>query len=185
MQAHRREQIEKLANVVREACNIDILFTDDDIKKMVILLGGECEVRQEYWCEASIQKTGDETFKIIVHEEYMPLRRKFIIAHELGHLFLHMGFLINKSKWEGRDSSQIFFDSARDRLGRSEAESEANWFASALLMPRRYFEKVAEENVKSVGGKEYYQVDKIAGHFDVSLQVALTRGRAMELFPRE
>jgi Zn-dependent peptidase ImmA (M78 family) len=30
-------------------------------------------------------------------------RRKFTIAHELGHLFLHMGYLLDSDLWSGQD----------------------------------------------------------------------------------
>ncbi|MFZ5481108.1 MAG: ImmA/IrrE family metallo-endopeptidase [Myxococcota bacterium] len=58
-----------------------------------------------------------------------PGRRRFAVAHELGHLVLHEGV----SEWD--------FCSAKDLLRYEQrgAEPEANAFASALLMPKTLF----------------------------------------------
>lgn len=183
MQPSRYEQIIKLVKTISDACNITIPADEEEMRRVVNLLGGEYEVNDDHRCEASIEKTGDESFKIVMWSKHNPLRRNFSIAHELGHLFLHMGFLINEEKWKGRGTSQIFYDSARDRLTRSVAEEEADVFAGALLMPGREYERVANRHVKMIEGKEYYEVDKVAQYFNVSLQAALYRGRRLELFP--
>lgn len=178
MTSSRRKQINQLADVIRNACGVSVPATEADLKKMVAVLGGTYHEKSDLDVEAMIEKTSLTSFAITLSEDFMPTRRKFSVAHELGHLFLHMGFLTNMSKWK---ETQLFQDSARYRLGRSEEEFEANEFAAALLMPKSEFERVAIE--KSIG--ENYQVDEIAEHFQVSLQAALTRGRWLGLFPWE
>ncbi len=39
-------------------------------------------------------------FEIIVFEYQPPNRKSFTIAHELGHLFLHMGYIIDEERWK-------------------------------------------------------------------------------------
>ncbi len=51
---------------------------------------------------------------------------RFTIAHELGHYFLHC-------LAQNREELVI------EREGRNRAETEANWFAEAFLMPREIF----------------------------------------------
>ncbi|HAT8752896.1 TPA: ImmA/IrrE family metallo-endopeptidase [Legionella pneumophila] len=59
-----------------------------------------------------------------------PLSRKlFTIAHELGHYFLHSDI-----------EQDIFLRSDRiSSTGDKEKEQAANWFAAALLMPKKAF----------------------------------------------
>ncbi len=72
----------------------------------------------------------------LFYEEAAPPRRpasrvRFSVAHELGHYFLpaHRDYLVS-GQWHGTHA----------RLLRSHrVEREADWFAAALLMPRRRF----------------------------------------------
>lgn len=70
-----------------------------------------------------------------------PNRRKFTVAHELGHWLLHEKIIRNDSK------KTVLF---RMALGASKdpIEAEANAFAAELLVPMDMFEK--EEDAKSV-----------------------------------
>jgi hypothetical protein len=67
------------------------------------------------------------------------LRRRFTMAHELGHVILawHIGRMICSPV-------RAAFDA-----GVTEQESEANRFASALLVPRRFLEERAAESLGS------------------------------------
>src|SRR5688572_18978117 len=47
--------------------------------------------------EARVRKVGDG-FEVIVGPA-PAARLRFSIAHELGHLFLHMGYLVDSEKW--------------------------------------------------------------------------------------
>lgn len=81
-------------------------------------------------------------------------RRRFAIAHELGHWFLHEA------------ESQFFIctgEDMRDYKG-SPMEVEANLFASELLMPARLFKPLAEDAEPRM---EF--VKALAGRFNTSL----------------
>jgi Zn-dependent peptidase ImmA (M78 family) len=56
------------------------------------------------------------------------------MAHELGHYFLHYLF-------QNQTESLVI-----KREGTNRAESEANWFAEAFLMPAEEFEKEFAES---------------------------------------
>jgi len=170
MNAQRRNQINILAEKIRSACD---LSTPVDVDEAVRRLGGVL-VRasiEEY--EAKIEKFND-SFKITISES-PGLRERFSIAHEIGHLFLHMGYLIDKEKWEGAES---YRDSVYYRYGHSIEESEANEFAAAFLMPRAEFVQVAQKNLVS----ETYELESIASYFQASREAALYRGRGLRLF---
>jgi Zn-dependent peptidase ImmA (M78 family) len=86
--------------------------------------------------------------------------------------------LINKEKWE---AAGTYRDSVYYRYGYSLEESEANEFAAAFLMPRAEFIEVTQNNLLD----GVYQIEKIAEHFDVSLESAVYRGRWLRLFSWE
>jgi hypothetical protein len=71
-----------------------------------------------------------------------PNRRRFSIAHELGHLEMHrgQGFLMSCSKQDIQDKP----DNTAVNI-----EQEANQFASAFLMPARFVEKPFTETKPS------------------------------------
>lgn len=87
------------------------------------------------------------------------LRDNFTIAHELGHLCLHV-------------SNEKKFPVTVNRYGNDLAEREANSFAAAFLMPLAEFAQVAKE-VDS-------NVDLLAGRFKVSRQAAGYRLNAVK-----
>lgn len=81
-------------------------------------------------------------------------RKRFAIAHELGHWFLH------------EHESQVFVCTAeqmRDYKG-SPLEVEANLFASELLMPTFLFRPLAEEAAPTMDS-----ITKLCNKFDTSL----------------
>ena len=80
-----------------------------------------------------IAKRGDHA-QILVEKSDPPYRKRFSIAHELGHHFLHLlndGQIIDRrvDMFREKQPSVAAPFSQRNR------EVEANWFAAALLMP--------------------------------------------------
>lgn len=84
-------------------------------------------------------------------------RKRFAIAHELGHWFLHEA------------ESQFFIctgEDLRDYKG-SPMEAEANLFASELLMPTGLFRPLAQDAQPCLD-----QIKRLAGVFNTSLTAA-------------
>jgi Zn-dependent peptidase ImmA (M78 family) len=95
-------------------------------------------------------------------------RDRFTIAHELGHLALHLP----KIKADDPDAvmrATRWVDETDEAQKR--AEWEANWFAAAFLMPREAFVEAYEN-----GGLLEAQVE-----FDVSPAAAQTRAKSLGL----
>src|SRR5690554_4041513 len=121
MDASRRKQINELALTIRESLG---LTTPIDVEEVIDRLGGSIEEFDPYYgkdAEAYVRKAGD-SFAIAVNDSVGHARRRFSIAHELGHLFLHLGYLIDDDLWESVDS---YIDSVRHRMGYNEEEFEA------------------------------------------------------------
>lgn len=174
MNATRRQQINRLAETVLSTCE---LATPVDPVEAVRRLRGEIVRVPHADFEAKIEKT-DAGFQITLPQDGYETRDRFSIAHELGHLFLHMGYLVDDERWSAIED---YTDSVYYRYGHSTEESEANEFAGAFLMPRTEFLRIAQQN--SSGG--VYNVTAIAEHFNVSGNAAATRGRFLGIFSWE
>jgi len=174
MTSARRRQINRLADLVRTCCDADVPV---DVERVVRQLGGSVESVTDADFEARIEKV-DDGFRITLGSPVAENRRRFSIAHELGHLFLHMGYIIDPDEWA---SIEAYMDSVYFRYGFGAEEYDANEFAGALLMPAEAFEQVAEANREG----RRYAIGPIADHFRVSVEAAATRGRWLGFFAWE
>ena len=173
MTPQKKRDIVQLAETVRESLELEVPI---DVDEAVKRLGGQVtyvDSLQE-GMEAMVKRTG-ERFEIVLDKNKPKLRQRFSIAHELGHLFLHMGYLVDSDRWQKSDDYKdaVFF-----RFGYSEEEEEAHEFAAAFLMPEEPFREISELN--SEGGK--CQIKQVAGHFKTSHEAAFRRGKSLGLF---
>lgn len=94
-------------------------------------------------------------------------REIFTLAHEIGHVMLHL---------ERGDS---FFDDDRTISDKSEdmKEQEANFFAANLLMPKNVVNVYFDSEITSFQGKilSAYDIAKIMSAFNVSFEMVLNR----------
>lgn len=75
---------------------------------------------------------------IVVNKSDAPVRQRFTIAHELGHLLMHK---YSSPHADGR--IQVRFRNEDSTTGSVREEIEANQFAAELLMPDRHVQLVA------------------------------------------
>ncbi|MEA4858332.1 MAG: ImmA/IrrE family metallo-endopeptidase [Solidesulfovibrio sp.] len=125
-------------NFVSDDASIEVLRLVQKLNGTVNINGG---------AEETLNVNPDKTFVINLPKNTSSVRDVFTIAHELGHFFLHTNFK--------REGTAKF-----NRYGSSRSETEANWFAAELLMPRDRFIEVALES-----GFDHRM---IATHFGVS-----------------
>lgn len=105
-----------------------------------------------------IEYDDDETKtnpRIYINKNVPPNRKIFTLAHELGHHFLHKG---RKLRLDTLDYSQNDKDTRE--------ESEANYFAGSLLVPRELLMKKI---------KEGHNPEELAKYFRVSVPVIQNR----------
>ncbi len=145
--------------------SFDIQVPIQNIDELVASLGGSVQTDYSF-TDGAVEKEG-ESFRILVSPFQEEKRRRFTIAHELGHLFLHMGYLTNAELWAQQDTN-IYH-----RLGSSEKEYQANEFAAAFLMPQKEYLRIMNENI--IGNK--VNTSKIAEYFNVSVEAASNRGK--------
>lgn len=143
-----------------------------DIDEAVKMFGGRVEEDREKYCKYCdfISKERD-SFAIYISPYYKSERRKMIIAQQLGHLFLHMGYQTNHDLWNHQKEGR--FQEKND----PEQARQANSFAFALLMPEKEYQKMIDLNSEGL----LVQTKNIAEYFGVSLAAAAQRGRGLNI----
>lgn len=95
--------------------------------------------------------------------------RRFAIAHQLGHYFLHY------DEEDYKDST--FFRG----LEYSNEELEANEFAVSILMPEVDYRQFANKHAYDSTSNSY-DAEKVAKHFKVPVEAAIYRGERLNIF---
>ena len=90
-------------------------------------------------------------------------RKRFTIAHELGHIILHRKFLEHNDRYKEKI---LYRTTLIDRI-----ESEANDFAAALLMPEDEFKVEYKKG----------PIESVATYFNVSTQAVRLRAYKLRL----
>lgn len=129
-----------------------------DLDRLVRALGGRVEVGA---APESLVVQDEGRFTIHVPFTTSSRRDRFTIAHELGHYFLH--YLYPEHSGERRFGRGLS----------NRAETEANTFASSLLMPEREFKTAW----RTWNGDSY----AVAAEFDVSPSAAEVRASVLQL----
>jgi len=172
MYSTERNYINQIASRLISALHIEIPITN--LENVVSQLGGkivENKALDDVY-DGTIKKTGESSFEIAISPYQSAARKQFTIARELGHLFLHMGYLLDSDLWNEQD------DKIYKRFGTNEEEYQANEFAAALFMPREEFEKTVSESAEG----SRIDIQLVANHFKVSVSVAKNRGYFLGLF---
>ncbi|WPC24716.1 ImmA/IrrE family metallo-endopeptidase [Brachyspira hyodysenteriae] len=141
--------------------------------KLIENLGGTLE-EVDLIEDAHIEKD-DNKFIIRVNKNNSELRNNFSIAHEIGHLILHMGYNPKEKKFDKDfEDNKIYY-----RYGNSREEYEANEFAGAFLMPESKFIEIVNENTND---KQLCSINKVSKYFNVSNQSVISRGKFLGIF---
>ncbi|NPV01085.1 MAG: ImmA/IrrE family metallo-endopeptidase [Brevinematales bacterium] len=108
----------------------------NNIRNLVTSCGGEIKfLDYENWIKSkdgSIIVSAEREFIIFLSQFTGPLRDNFTIAHELAHYVLHTK--------EGTEKEMLPLKA--DRNETDQIESECNYFAGALLMPKKEFKEL-------------------------------------------
>ncbi len=148
---------EKSVNILKE---FDLLKTPINVNKLAKKLGVGVEPSLFNDEVSGLFVIKDDKPFIAYNLSQNKKRRRFTIAHELGHFILHSK---NKSLFIDKNKS-IMYRNSESSTGEFFKEREANAFAAALLMPRVLIETV----LSNLGGKDI--IEQLASKFNVSTQ---------------
>lgn len=142
-----------------------------DLRELVRGLNGQIQYHS-FWNlknteEGSLVVEKDKSFFIHLPQHTTLSRDRFVIAHELGHFFLH--FLLPRVQ----KNDESFGLKAPRYSGDQATDYEANWFAAGLLLPEAAFKL----KYHRLGG----DIVDVADHFGVGVNTAAVRARALGL----
>ncbi len=122
------------------------------------------EERLERDVSGILYRQDDGISVIAVNATHAPVRRRFSIAHEIGHLHMHAGRpIIVDHLVRGR----VNMRDERSSLATSREEIEANGFAAALLMPTDWISADVEGSLGENAGRT---IETLAKRYNVSVQ---------------
>lgn len=102
--------------------------------------------------------------EIVVNVKHSNGRRRFTMAHELGHIVLHWGWPKYKPNKEYSILYRNEYDNANTQL-----ENEANEFSAQLLAPIDVIEKVIPKDILEYSDSEINELSyKVANAFKIS-----------------
>jgi Zn-dependent peptidase ImmA (M78 family) len=105
---------------------------------------------------------------IAVERKQSPARKRFTIAHELGHLMLHQGKEVRVDK-----AFRVNLRSPESSTAEDVEEIESNAFAAAILMPEMFLRKDVTGLVLDIEDEE--RVQSLAKRYHVSAQAMTLR----------
>lgn len=152
---NRQLEIKKIAREIKEAFSPQTLTNVYEIcQKLEIKI-----IEKSIKADAYLLCKNGKSF-IVLRETLVDNRKKFTIAHELGHFFLpwHSEFIF------GCDILEMDY-----KKEYNPREAEANLFAAELLMPELHFKRMFNGTVN------YQNASDMAKFFEVSFQAALSR----------
>ncbi|WP_220700660.1 ImmA/IrrE family metallo-endopeptidase [Mycetocola tolaasinivorans] len=156
-----RAAIADYAERVAEKHHIFVNGESADIESLVDSLGGTIEVSESFVSPEALTVRDRRDFTVHLPALTSHRRDRFTIAHEIGHYFLHyLQPKVTGPKDFGRGS-------------RNTAETQANYFAGALLMPEKRFREAWEK----CGGDSW----SVADLFGVSKSAASVRAQTLRL----
>ena len=110
----------------------------------------------------------DGAIVIGVNRTHAPARRRFTLAHEFGHALLHTGREVMFDK-----DFRYNLRSDISQLGIDIEEIEANYFAAALLMPRKFMDR--DPRTHSIEVEDASALRALAQAYGVSAQAMALR----------
>lgn len=124
-------------------------------------------------CYGALIREDDITFRIAVWEGCPTAgHRRFTIAHELGHY--HLDGHLEAMLWSG----SIALSKGGNYRGKDPCETEADQFASELLMPERWVRPIIDKSRCGVS-----TIQRLAAAFNTSLSCAAIRFVALTSEP--
>lgn len=180
MLSEKQREIDTVADTVRHVYGIG--FPVGDMKDVVKRIGGEM-ASNDGLLDGRIAKYKEDSFAILVpHDKkgFNTSRIRFIVAHELGHLFLHMYFQRDREKWKQIKRGRSFDKS--DKTDYARKQMEANEFAWAFLMPRDEFYRAIHRLAKAKNDELYVESSALAAYFNVSEVDVICRGKTLGIF---
>lgn len=107
------------------------------------------------------------------------VRRRFTIAHEIGHFVLHR---LDNEIFVDKKAFKVMYRDDNSTTGEIKQEREANAFAAALLMPRERVIAELDKTQFDLSDEKENVITKLSEIFNVSSQAMMYRISNLRLF---
>lgn len=164
MNLERKNEIERLVDGILKEENIT--KAPVPVEKIARLLGATIRYSALDEELSGMIYVKDDKIIIGVNAIQHPNRQRFTIAHELGHLSLHKSEINNEIHVDKK--FQVLMRDTKASLGTDQIEVEANYFASALLIPNSLLRQNLENISFDIDDENF--ITEIARKFKVSAQ---------------
>ena len=130
-----QQKIDEIVN--QTLLKVDKIYPDNPLEDIVESYGGievlelDFEEDSEFLLGAVSYPNGDTAPRIFINKDLTPERKTFTLAHEFGHYLMHKG----KAKLR---LDFVEYDGSKE----AQEETEANYFAATLLMPKEKFVEI-------------------------------------------
>lgn len=163
-----QQQVEKLLKMNK------VTSPPVPIEKIAKTLGLDIRMAPDHEGLSGFLVTDPDNARTIigVNKGHHPNRRRFTIAHEIGHHVLHENESVHV------DETGIFkvaLRSAESSSGMDPTEIEANTFAAELLMPEQLLEQDIEECASSIDLGDDSFIQALAKRYEVSVSAMTFR----------
>lgn len=155
--ALKAEELIRSQGIKEAPVNIKKIATNLDIKIHEILLEDDL---------SGMALKEEDQFLIIVNKRHSKKRKRFTLAHELGHIILHSdqlekGVHVDKA-------NQVLRRDISSSAGIDKMEIEANSFAASVLMPESLLplNDISSQSLEEI--LDTNLIEKLAAEFNVS-----------------
>jgi Zn-dependent peptidase ImmA (M78 family) len=165
LEINKAQALSLAENLREQSGYIDVVKLANEMGVEVYATSGEPSFNAEISYE-------DRGFSILVNEDHVETRRRFSIAHELGHYILDRDILLKQGKL---DRANEYKDT--DERNR---EQDADSLAAEILIPAKSLREYLDG--KGLGKQSIFDgemLGDIADCFRVSRQMAITRLRKL------
>lgn len=175
--AIRRKYIRSLAEQILAAH--DACRTPVDVMRLAAALNAQIhnDVAADNLSGFLVRDVNTRRSLIGVNSTHTETRKRFTIAHEIGHLMLHEGDALHVDQRNGIDLGlRMKHRDQGSSLGIDDEEKEANLFAAELLMPSSLLENdLAELQAGALQDEDEDLIKALAGKYEVSVQAMTFR----------
>lgn len=170
MRVAKRQLIQSFADYVREVIGSSQL-TFDNLREFITAQGGTLEFfdASQTKEKESVTKTAVDAFTIKLKQANSEIPHKLSLAHEIGHLMLHMK--LGTDAWNDIAVGTAY---TLKYTVCSISEDEANEFAAALLLPEKNFTQAVRDAAADL--------KKLAERFQVDESIVYYRGRSLNIW---
>ena len=148
---------------------LNIKDTPVDVRKIAEELGARVIEKSSPDDDSGMIYINGDDVIIGLNKDHHENRKRFTLAHEIGHLVLHKNLLMGSTHVDKKFGVKLNRDK-RSSLGKDFLEIQANQFAAELLIPRELLKLDIKDSSVDFGDRDDEEIQRLAKKYQVSSQ---------------